>query len=47
MPNFTCNNILPLNPQENVCFPFQNNLSTRIVEKDIFVAKAPRQLIDN
>ena len=40
-------NILPLNPQENVCFPFQNNLSTRIVEKDIFVAKAPRQLIDN
>jgi len=40
-------NILPLNPQENVCFPFQNNLSTRIIEKDIFVAKAPRQLIDN
>jgi len=40
-------NILPLNPQVNVCFPFQNNLSTRIVEKDIFVAKAPRQLIDN
>ena len=40
-------NILPLNPQENVCFPFQNNLSTSIIEKDIFVAKAPRQLIDN
>ena len=40
-------NILPLNPQVNVCFPFQNNLSTRIIEKDIFVAKAPRQLIDN
>jgi len=40
-------NILPLNPQENVCFPFQNNLSTLIIEKDIFVAKAPRQLIDN
>ena len=40
-------NILPLNPQENICFSFQNNLSTRIIEKDIFVAKAPRQLIDN
>jgi hypothetical protein len=26
--------ILPLNPQENVCIPFQNNISTRIVEKD-------------
>jgi hypothetical protein len=39
--------ILPLNPQENTCFPFQNNLSTRILEKDTFVAKAPRQLIDN
>jgi hypothetical protein len=39
--------ILPLNPQENTCFTFQNNLSTRILEKDIFVAKAPRQLIDS
>jgi hypothetical protein len=29
----------PLNPQENTCFPFQNNLSTRILEKDYFVAK--------
>lgn len=38
--------ILHLNPQENTCFTFQNNLSTRIIEKDIFVAKAPRQLID-
>jgi hypothetical protein len=38
--------ILPLNPQENTCFTFQNNLSTRILEKDTFVAKAPRQLID-
>jgi hypothetical protein len=38
--------ILHLNPQENTCFTFQNNLSTRILEKDIFVAKAPRQLID-
>jgi hypothetical protein len=31
--------ILPLNPQENTCMPFQNNLSTRILEKDNFVAK--------
>jgi hypothetical protein len=30
---------LPLNPQENVCFPFQTNLSTRILEKDYFVPK--------
>ena len=30
---------LPLNPQENTCMPFQNNLSTRIIEKDNFVAK--------
>lgn len=29
---------LPLNPQENVCYPFQNNLSTRILEKDYYVA---------
>lgn len=27
---------LPLNPQENVCLSFQNNLSTRILEKDYF-----------
>lgn len=33
--------ILPLNPQENVCMPFQNNLSTRLLEKDYYVAKAP------
>jgi len=33
--------ILPLNPQENVCLPFHNNLSTRILEKDAFVPKAP------
>jgi hypothetical protein len=38
--------ILHLNPQENTCFTFQNNLSTRILEKDIFIAKAPRPLID-
>ena len=33
--------ILPLNPQENTCIPFQNNLNTRTLEKDYFVAKAP------
>jgi len=27
---------LPLDPQENVCFRFENNLSTRILEKDHF-----------
>ena len=37
---------LPLNPQENTCLTFQNNLSTRILEKEGFVAKAPRQLIE-
>jgi hypothetical protein len=37
--------ILPLDPQENTCITFQNNLSTRILEKDFFVAKAPKQLI--
>jgi hypothetical protein len=25
---------LPLNPQENTCLPFQNNLNTRVLEKD-------------
>ena len=25
---------LPLNPQENVCIPFHNNISTRILEKN-------------
>ena len=33
--------ILPLNPQENVCMNFQNNLSTRILEKDYFIPCAP------
>ena len=32
---------LPLNPQENVCYPFQNNLSTRILEKDYYKTKWP------
>lgn len=31
----------PLNPQENVCYPFENNLNTRILEKDGFQAKRP------
>jgi hypothetical protein len=30
---------LPLNPQENTCFPFESNLSTRILEKDYFTPK--------
>ena len=29
----------PLNPQQNVCLPFQNKLSTRILEKDYFTPK--------
>jgi hypothetical protein len=37
--------ILPLNPQENTCLTFQNNLNTRILETDRFVAKFPKQLI--
>lgn len=32
---------LPLNPQENVCIPFHNNLDTRLLEKDNFVSKVP------
>ena len=33
--------ILPLDPQENVCIPFEQNLNTRLIQKDGFVAKAP------
>jgi hypothetical protein len=29
----------PINPQVNTCIPFQNNLSTRILEKDYFTPK--------
>jgi hypothetical protein len=29
----------PLNPQVNTCLPFQNNLNTRILEKDYFTPK--------
>ena len=37
--------ILPLNPQENVCMPFQNNLSTRILEKEHYVSEAPNPVL--
>jgi hypothetical protein len=37
----------PLNPQENVCLPFQNNLSTRILEKDYFTPKRDCVLNEN
>lgn len=37
--------ILPLDPQENVCIPFRNNLSTRILEKDYYVPSVP--CVDN
>ncbi len=30
-----------LNPQENVCMHFHNNLNTRIIERDNYVAKMP------
>lgn len=33
-----------LNPQENVCIPFQNNINTRILEKDYYVPKLPTSL---
>ena len=38
--------ILPMDPQENVNIPFPNNISTRILEKDYFVAKDPCLLND-
>jgi len=33
--------ILPLDPQENTCIPFQNNLNTRMLEKDYYLGKSP------
>ena len=30
-----------LNPQENVCMPFHNNLNTQLLERDRFVPKIP------
>ena len=38
---------LPLDPQENVFMPFQNNLDTRILEKDYFNRKYDCQIIEN
>jgi hypothetical protein len=38
---------LPLNPQVNTCLPFQNNLSTRILEKDYFTPKRDCVLDEN
>ena len=32
----TKNPILPLNPQENVCYPFEINVNTQLLEKDDF-----------
>ena len=29
----------PINPQENTCMPFLNNVNTRILEKDYFTPK--------
>jgi hypothetical protein len=37
----------PLNPQTNVAIPFQNNLSTRILEKDYFTPKRDCVLDEN
>ena len=30
-----------LNPQENVCMQFHNNLNTRLLERDNFIPKIP------
>lgn len=38
--------ILPLNPQENTCIPFQNNLNTRLLERDFFKARPPKCLFN-
>uniref|UniRef100_A0A6C0LI49 Uncharacterized protein n=1 Tax=viral metagenome TaxID=1070528 RepID=A0A6C0LI49_9ZZZZ len=32
---------LPLDPQEHTCIPFQNNLNTRLIERDNFKIQAP------
>ena len=36
---------LILNPQENVCLDFQNNLNTRLLEKDYHVTRVPCPLL--
>lgn len=33
-----------MNPQENICIPFHNNINTRILEKDNFVPNIPTPL---
>jgi len=38
--------ILPLNPQENTCIPFHNNLSTRLIERDYFKPRPPKCLFN-
>ena len=35
-----------MNPQENTCMPFHNNLSSRILEKNSFVPKIPTPMCD-
>jgi len=54
MPAWTCRDseqvnwyILPLNPQENTCMSFQNNISTRILEKDKLTYKKPCDILGN
>ena len=37
----------PLNPQENTCIPFHNNLNTRLLERDYFVSKIPCNLTND
>jgi len=37
---------LPLDPQEHTCIPFQNNLNTRLIERDTFKAQPPRCLFN-
>jgi len=34
----------PLNPQENTCRPFENNLNTRLLERDNFISQIPCNL---
>lgn len=36
-----------LDPQENVCMPFQNNLNTQLLERDNFVPKIPCPMNNN
>jgi hypothetical protein len=38
---------LPLDPQENTCMPFQNNLNTRLIERDNFRAIVPECQINS